>query len=677
MFKNKIWTVLLAVAVLVCPVLIKTDSPLGAEGISEELFFTILHTNDEHSALFPAPAVDFHPQEDNTALGGIARLANIINRIREEKKADREPVLLLSGGDFTAGTVYNWLTFEGYAPELSLMQQIGYDMVTIGNHEFDNGPEVLADYFKTAGYPEAAEKTSLVATNIIIPDHHPLNGVGIKKTEIKKLDNGLRLGFFSIIGDDAINVIADRGTLTFEDRFDSAREAVGLLEDRVDIIVALNHAGLDEDRELASTVPGIDIIVGGHSHTRMEEPEIVGDTIIVQAGDLFKYLGVLELAYNPETGKIRLRNDDSANPYLLPVDSSVPQDPTISAALEEYTQLAGEMLGRLTGGKFNDIFMPVAISDFPLSNRPDDEENPMGNLVTDAMRLVTEQKTGRKVDFATQGSGIIRNAIKPGTMDFSRGKILLYDLIDTVALGSGPDGRPGFPLASAYFTGEELFRVMEISALASAFYGDDYFLQASGWRHTYDPGRAILFMIPGLDFPFPSARSVLKAERYIGEGRQTTQDHDYLPMERYDQELYHAVTDYVLIATAVPEVARLLPQLAVEPKDASGNIVDNPEDLIVRVDGEELKLWQAVLEYIDAQPIGMEGLPEIDDYYKDVHDRIVTVSETTLLTKILLFLNALYIFLPAAYYVLALLVIVVTVIIIWRRRRRVSDRAVV
>ena len=97
----------------------------------------------------------------------------------------------------------------------------------------------------------------------------------------------------------------------------------------------------------------------------------------------------------------------------------------------------------------------------------------------------------------------------------------------------------------------------------------------------------------------------------------------------------------------------------------------------MRVDGEELKLWQAVLEYIDAQPIGMEGLPEIDDYYKDVHDRIVTVSETTLLTKILLFLNALYIFLPAAYYVLALLVIVVTVIIIWRRRRRVSDRAVV
>ncbi|NLZ27440.1 MAG: hypothetical protein GX887_00565 [Firmicutes bacterium] len=675
--KNKIWTVLLILATLFCLTFIKTDNPLDARSSSGELYFTILHTNDEHSALFPAPAVDFHPQKENTALGGIARLADIINRVREEKRADHEPVLLLSGGDFTAGTVYNWLTFEGHAPELTLMQQIGYDMVTIGNHEFDNGPEVLADYFKTAGYPEAAEKTSLLVTNILIPEHHPLNSVGIRKTEIRELENGLRLGFFGVIGDDAINVIANRGTLTFEDRFESARKAVDLLKDEVDIIVALNHAGIDEDRELASVVPGIDIIVGGHSHTRIEKPEVIGETIIVQAGDLFKYLGLLELAYNPETGKIRIRNDDTANPYLIPVDSSVPEDPAITAALEEYTQLAGEMLGRLTGGKFNDIFMPVAISDFPLPNRPDDEENPMGNLVTDAMRIIVEEKTGRKVDFASQGSGIIRNAIKPGTMEFSRGKILLYDLIDSVALGSGPDGHPGFPLASAYFTGEELFRIMEISALASAFYGDDYFLQASGWRHTYDPGRAILFMIPGLDFPFPSVRSVLKAERYIGEGRQTTEDNDYLPLERHDQELYHIVTDYVLIATAVPEVARLLPQLAIEPKDASGNIVDNPEDLIVRVDGEELKLWQAVLEYIDTQPTGTEGLPVIDDYYKGAHDRIVTVSETTLLTKICLFLNALYIFLPAAYYAVAGLVVVITAIILWRRRRRISDRAIV
>ena len=89
--------------------------------------------------------------------------------------------------------------------------------------------------------------------------------------------------------------------------------------------------------------------------------------------------------------------------------------------------------------------------------------------MTDAMRIVVEQKTGQKVDFASQGSGIIRSTIKPGTMDYSREQILLYDLIEAIALGSGPDGWPGFPLASAYFTGEELYRIMEISALASAF----------------------------------------------------------------------------------------------------------------------------------------------------------------------------------------------------------------
>ncbi|MFY9115320.1 MAG: bifunctional metallophosphatase/5'-nucleotidase [Dethiobacteria bacterium] len=677
MLKKRIWIIPLIVATLLC-LTFKFDNLLDARGSSDELYFTILHTNDEHSALFPAPAVDFHPRKENPTRGGIARLAGVVNRIREEKKADHEPLLLLSGGDFTAGTVYNWLTFEGYAPELSLMQQIGYDVVTLGNHEFDNGPDVLADYFKAAGYPEAGGKTALLATNILIPDNHPLSGIGIKKTEIKELENGLRLGFFSIIGDDAVSVIADRGPLTFGDRFEAAQKAVNLLKNEVDIIVAVNHAGIDEDKELASRVSGIDIIVGGHSHTQMEEPEIINETIIVQAGDLFEYLGMLELAYHPATGKIRFRNHESATPYLIALDSSVPLDPDVSAALDRYTRLAGEMLGRLTGGKFNDIFMPVAISNFPLPNKPYNKENQMGNFVTDAMRIVVEQKTGQKVDFASQGSGIIRSTIKPGTMDYSREQILLYDLIEAIALGSGPDGWPGFPLASAYFTGEELYRIMEISALASAFYGDGYFLQASGLRQTYDPDRAVLFMIPGLNFPFPSTRAVLKAERFIGEGRQTINSRDYVPLERRDQELYHVVSDYVLISTAISEVSRQLPQqLAIEPKDAHGNVVENPENLIVRIDGEELKLWQAVLEYLNAQPVGAEGLPVLDDYYKDVQGRIVAVSETTFLTKILLFLNALYIFLPAVYYVSAGIIIFAAAVILLRRRKRGSARTAI
>lgn len=643
----------------------------GRDNETGDIYFTILHTNDEHSALFPSPSTDFHPEKENPSMGGAARLAGAINRTREEKQAQNEPVMVLNGGDFMGGTVYNWLVFDGFAPELTLMQQIGYDIVIIGNHEYDNGPDMLADYLKAAGYPEAHERTVLMATNTLIPEYHPLSEAEIKKTYIKELDNGLKLGFFSLIGEDAVGVTVDTGPLEFANRHETAAQAVAALKDEgADLVVAVNHSGIDEDRELAAGVAGIDIIVGGHSHTNIYEPEIIGDTIIVQAGGVLEYLGVLELAFNPDTGNLRVRNNDTGQPNLVPLDHTVPVDPEIEASVDIYTGLADNMISRLTGGRFTGIFDTVASSDFTLPNQPYSEENSFGNFLTDAMRIMVEEKTGRKVDVAFQGSGIIRSKIKPGTMDFSRGEINLYDLMEAVALGSAPDDTPGFPLAAGYLTGEEIMRVMEISLLAGKHLGDSYFLQVSGLRFDYDPDRIILFPIPGTSLPFPSVHAILNAGMYTGTGIQTDSDEDYTTLERGDRELYHVVTDYVLMSVAVEEAARQLPWLPVKPKDSEGNVVENMEDLIVRVEGEQYKVWQAALEYMAAQPTGEHGYPQIDSYYEETGGRITAVSDTGPLSWIRVYLAAFYVFLGAYLFIPAVIILFVVALLLVRRSRK-------
>ena len=172
---------------------------------AQEQRFTILHTSDEHSVLTSLPAVDYHPEISNPTLGGFARLSGLVKQIRAEKSG--ESVLLFSSGDFIGGSPYAWLILEGYSPEIELMMQIGYDATTIGNHEFDYGPDALTEYLKRAGYPEANEKLPLIISNVNIPDGHSLLDVALLPHKIMELENGLKLGLFGILGIDAYSVV--------------------------------------------------------------------------------------------------------------------------------------------------------------------------------------------------------------------------------------------------------------------------------------------------------------------------------------------------------------------------------------------------------------------------------------------------------------------------------------
>jgi 5'-nucleotidase / UDP-sugar diphosphatase len=255
------------------------------------------------------------------------------------------------------------------------------------------------------------------------------------------------------------------------------------------------------------------------------------------------------------------------------------------------------------------------------------QETPFGNFVTDGMRIITSQKTGKKVDIAVQANGSIRGGITPGTLSHSRGKITFYDLAELVGLGVGPDGSAGYPIVSVYLTGEEVHRVLEVAVLLQEMFGG--FLQFSGLRYDYDPRNAVLFTAPVIKQPVPSAvlsgsfRAVTRAELYTGDDPQGTGSDGFVPISRGDQKLYHLVTDSYLLSF-LPMVGNMLPMLNLELKDADGNVIsgDRLDELIVRVGGQELKVWQTVVEYAGIQPPNAGGTPVIDPYYSDSVGRI-------------------------------------------------------
>lgn len=609
--------------------------------------FTILHTNDEHSHLIPHPVADYHPEHGGSAVGGFARLAGAVNQIRSEKEQQNEPVMIFSGGDILGGPAFGWLPLkEGIAAEMKLFQAIGYDAVTIGNHEFDYGPDVLANYLKAAGYPEASSKTVFLGTNTRPPADHPLSDLDIKNHYIKELENGLRVGVLGLLGDDAINKTADPGPVEFDDPIESARQAVAELKaEGADLIISVNHSGVYEDRLLAREVPEINIIVGGHTHTALYEPVLEGKTVIVQAGSYLRYLGRIEFEWNRGEQTLTVLNEKNGNEFLIPLDASVEPDEEIAVKVEEYRNLLNDWVAELTDGRVTRIDQPVAQSNFALTGGRFQQESAIGNYITDAMLYAARVATGNQIDVAAQANGAIRANVSPGVEEWSEGQITFYDLIMATGLGSGDDGNPGYPLVSFYLTEDEMRRALEVSVLLSELLDNSYFLQFSGLRMAFDPNRAVLFRIPFSGTPIPTSRAVLSAELQTGVG-------DFRQLKRGSEELVHVVTDRY-IAGFLPLVGEIVPNLSIQFRDESGNPVEL-DDTIIRQNGEELKVWQAVLNYTLSHKVDEGELPLIPSRYETTEERM----------------RAIYT-LPLWVWPLAIFIAAVSIVVyIIRRRRR-------
>lgn len=593
--------------------------------VADELRFTILHTSDEHSSLMPAPLADYVPGQACPAMGGFARLATLVERIRQQKNESAEPLLLLSSGDFIGGTPFSWLIQKGLAPELELMRRLGYLATTFGNHEFDYGPEKFVEYFKR-GNPDPGA-VALLSANIVIPENHVFKQLPIKEHLLLTLANGLKIGVFGLLGKGAHRLAPAAKPLDFADQQTSANRAVAALKlAGADVVVALTHAGINEDRELAWAVSGIDIILGGHDHIRTDPPEQVNNTLIMHSGYFLRSAGQLDLSFSRTTGKLRLRNNETSSPFIHELDSNVTEDPQIIKIVDEYRLQLNCFIASFTSMDFSDTGQIIARSDFALVKQQPVSETTVGNFITDAIRFEASRVTGDKVHFAFHANGIIRGNIIPGTLDATRGNITFFDLATLSGLGSGKDGEPGYPLVSFYLNGAEVLNMLEIATLLPLLWGDVYFLQVSGLRYSYDPQRAFWFKVPIINKPLPAYRSILHAEKYPGDDLQI--EHNYEVLTAADTKLYHIATTHYL-ASYLPMVGKKLPRLNLVLKNKQGQPVEL-DDCLIRLNNREFKLWEATARYARSFASDSRQIAVIPEYYRQTGGRIMVAAGTSL-----------------------------------------------
>jgi 5'-nucleotidase/UDP-sugar diphosphatase len=595
---------ILACFALLCGMVLVIPAASTAEA-QEAKTFTILHTNDEHSDLIPyGPAIDY---PDYPTYGGISRIAHEISRIKTEKAAAGEPVLTLSAGDFSQGTLFAWLeTQPGGHAELSLLEALGYDAVALGNHEFDMGSGYRADVFEQA--KTDGVKLPMLCANIYFDDTDPqaaalhalysavdLGGtqLAIQPYTVKTLSNGLKVGIFGLLGveAEADAPAAGRTGVTFGDidRAVVAQNMVNTLRaDGCDVVVALSHCGTTEEKDLAGAVTGIDVIVGGHSHDLNYPPIMVGDTIIVQAGDYTRYLGDLELEY--AGGKVSVRNATA-----IPMDDSIPTDPATDTALANYQDDLDTMVSAVMGTPV-DVLAPFAETDisgdggFNLNDSPPFTETNLGDLITDAfMEASSQAYPAMPTRITVEGNGVIRSGIPKG----GTGRFSFYDLYRSFPLGidlSGAQPDPlGYPLVNFYLYGAELKLTLEAILMMG---NNTYFLQMAGARYFYNPAGPALGKITSFEF-----------------------DNMAGGWDPVDPGLLYRV------ATSQYD-AYFLDSFGLAPRDETG-AATTVDACTVYDGGNQVKGWKALTQLVQAMPdLDADGLPNIGLEYKYPQQRI-------------------------------------------------------
>ncbi|SIS69744.1 5'-nucleotidase [Roseivivax lentus] len=370
-----------------------------------EFTLHILHTNDIHSRIEPISKFDSTcSAEDDAAgecFGGMARLATAID-MKREALAD-ENVVLLDAGDPFQGSLF-YTTYKG-AAEAEFMEKIGYDVMAVGNHEFDDGPPKLAEFVDAVSFPVISGNLDLSASDLLkdrVRDHVVLE-VG-----------GQRIGIISALATDTVETSSPGPNVTFQDEIDSlAADAQALTEDGVDIIIALTHVGLPRDRQIAEAVDAIDVVIGGHSHTLMlnndadtpSYPEMVGDTPVAQAYAYTKYLGHLTVTFDDDGNVVSAGGD----PMLL--DASVTPDEEIAARIAEMGAPIEEMKTRVVAETTDAIEGAREVCRAA--------ECPMGNLVADAM---LDRVADQGIQIAIQNGGGLRASIDAG--EVTMGEVL-------------------------------------------------------------------------------------------------------------------------------------------------------------------------------------------------------------------------------------------------------------
>jgi len=601
----KRYGVLIGLAVLFCFLpIFSGDAAIPADAGGK---LTILFTHDLHSHFLPDRVPK--PGGGYATQGGYARLARLIGQERE-KAPGRS--LLVDAGDIAMGTLFH-TEFREEALELRLMGEMGYDAATLGNHDYEFLPAGLAAMLQTAR-SRGGRLPLLVASNVVFTKDDqrdaPLKAAFTEYpvTQYAVLErNGIRIGLFGIMGRDAAEDNPFAAPVTFADIVERGKVVVDLLRNRekVDLVVCLSHAGTkplksrSEDEILAGKVPGIDVIISGHTHRILPEPIRIDKTIIVSAGSYGAYLGILNLDISREAGA-------RVSSYRLEaVSLDVAEDSRIAKEIEAFKKLIEQRYLIDSGNRHDQLIAETAFDmPSPAYRQTTLVETGLGDLITDAFRFAVRQAEGknyRHVHIAVTSDGMIRDT-------FLSGGIAVADIFKVLSLGLGMDDRAGHPLLTFHLTGREIRSMLEVETSIAPIKHDAQ-LQVSGVRFTYNPHRV----------PFDRVVSV------------AVQDEDGAFRPLVPDKIYRVcVNNYTArMLNYVRRVSHGLIQFT--PKDDKGGPVTDWK--VVRVDADagaagiqELKEWVALTWYLKSLPDrNGNGVPDLPDGYRNPDGRSVAV----------------------------------------------------
>jgi len=386
--------ILVGLTILLC---LGVGLPWGASK-EEPLELTILHTNDLHAHY------DALSSAGEDEAGGVARIASLVKDVRRETKH----AVLLDAGDQFQGSLY--FHVGGAEAVAKVMNAVGYDGMTVGNHEFDSGPEELARFLALAEFP-------VFSANIETLNEPALAG-RIPPFDVFLVD-GETIAVFGLTTETTSTASSPGPNVTFSPAVRSAAAIVDHIERQgINKIIALTHLGYERDLELAKAVPGIDVIVGGHSHTRLGEtedaagpyPTIVDSSagepvVVVTAWEWGRVLGRIDVRFDAR-GVVR-----EAKGLAIPVDESVPADAEVAAVLAAYADDIAILMETTLGTT------DVALDGERGAIRS--RETNLGNLICDAMLWKTST-LGAQV--ALQNGGGVRASIPAG--DITMGQVL-------------------------------------------------------------------------------------------------------------------------------------------------------------------------------------------------------------------------------------------------------------
>jgi len=381
-FKHLLAFLPLILIIVVCLAL----SAYGSKEDSENFELTILHTNDIHSHDEPF-------EEHGHEVGGMARIASLIHAIKHSEKN----VLAVDAGDYFQGTTL----FQRYGGEVEIndFNLAGYDVVILGNHEFDNGPQNLIKQLQKAKFP-------VICANL---DLSKVKGLAdlVNPSVVKEVD-GQKVAFIGAITPDLEHVALNIGPVKVKTDGDDwmkpiKDEVTKYKEAGINKIVVVTHIGVELDKKLADSVPDIDVIVGGHSHTRLNEPLWFdhadgSTTAVVQTGCFGRALGDFHLVFDSSGHLVK----PDCQYHLINISGRQKEDPDVKNYLTEKMEPLLALRHQIDGyaeGDFDNRFGQMP------------HDSPIGDLVCDAL-AEAGAKYGATISFQNRGG--IRARIEKG-----------------------------------------------------------------------------------------------------------------------------------------------------------------------------------------------------------------------------------------------------------------------